>query len=64
MSSPELSLPGYSGHRGSPRWLQHEEGQAGILTTSFNSSKAMRIGLTTMDRSGGGLELDEWQHEV
>jgi hypothetical protein len=49
MSSSELSLSGGSGHGGSPRWLQHEEGQVGILTTSFNNSEAMRIGPTTMD---------------
>jgi hypothetical protein len=35
VSSPELTLPDVSGHEGSPGWLQHEEGQAGILTEVF-----------------------------
>jgi hypothetical protein len=48
----------------SSRWLQHGEGQAGILTTSFNYNEAARIGPTMMDQRGGRLEVDEGQHEV
>jgi hypothetical protein len=56
--------PGWLRPQRLDRVTSTQRGQAGILTTSFNSSEVMRIGPTTMDQSGGGLELDEGQYEV
>jgi hypothetical protein len=37
VNSLELTLPGDSGHEGSPGWLQHKEGQAENLTEVFGN---------------------------
>jgi hypothetical protein len=37
--SPELALPGGSGHGSSPRWFQNGEGGAGFLTSTLNGNE-------------------------
>jgi hypothetical protein len=47
VSSSELTLPGSSGHEGSPGWLQRKEGQARNLTEVFGDRLDGEVRLAT-----------------
>jgi hypothetical protein len=64
VNSLELTLPGGSGHEGSPGWLQHKEGQAENLTEVFRNRLDGEVRPTTKrnERRWWCSVWGEWSH--
>jgi hypothetical protein len=63
VSSLELTLPGGSGHGGSTRWLQHEEGQAVNLTEGFTGRLDGGVRPAVEEQNGDGEASIVWWYE-